>query len=339
MIKVSVIVPVYKVPLEYLRACLDSLTAQTMQECEFVLVSDGAPAAECSVCEEFVAKDTRFKFFKQEHAGVSATRNFGIEQALGEYITFVDADDWIEKETCEKTYKYAKENNSDIVLWEAETTYNNRHEPLFSQNINKIGSSEIQNICRNCIFTADSKYYSVSLVSSKLFLRSFIKENHIYYPKELQINEDRVFNINAYIKTNKISYLNKVLYYYRIHSESTSQQFIPNAFYKATAFLNILKKKTGLDFSREFFQEYVRSFFCSWKSCYMHPQNKESFATRTSQLSHIIKSDEFQKKLRNHSFKDFTFDVQMELFLFKHKITFPIYINAIKSLIFKKITF
>lgn len=336
MIKVSVIVPVYKVPLKYLRACLDSLTAQTLQECEFIVVSDGAPEAECAICEEFTIKDPRFKFFQQKHSGVSTARNHGIDQVQGEYITFVDADDWIEKETCEKTYKYAKENNSDIVLWEAETTNNNHHEPLFSQSINKIESSEIHNICRNCIFTANSKYYSVSLVSCKLFSRTFIKENHIYYPTELQINEDRIFNINAYAKANKISYLNQVLYYYRIHSESTSQQFIPNAFYKATAFLNILEKKMQHNFSRELFKEYIRSFFCSWKSCYMHPQNKESFVTRTSHLSHIIKSDEFQNNLQKNSFKDFSFDVQIELFLFKHRLTFPIYINAIKSLIFKK---
>ena len=118
MIKVSVIVPVYKVPLEYLRACLDSLTAQTMQECEFIIVSDGAPEAECSICDEFATKDSRFKFFKQEHAGVSAARNFGIEQAQGEYIIFVDADDWIKSETCEITYTFAKDNNSDIVLFD-----------------------------------------------------------------------------------------------------------------------------------------------------------------------------------------------------------------------------
>ena len=81
MIKVSVIVPVYKVPLKYLRACLDSLTAQTLQECEFIVVSDGAPEAECAICAEYAGKDSRLKFFRREHAGVSATRNYGIEKA------------------------------------------------------------------------------------------------------------------------------------------------------------------------------------------------------------------------------------------------------------------
>ena len=119
MIKVSVIVPIYKVPVEYLRECLDSLASQTEQECEFIMVSDGAPAAECSICKEYSDKDFRFKFLIREHAGVSATRNYGIEQAQGEYITFVDSDDWIEKETCSLAYNYAKENDSDVVLWDS----------------------------------------------------------------------------------------------------------------------------------------------------------------------------------------------------------------------------
>ena len=114
-IKVSIIVPVYKVPLEYLRDCLDSLNAQTLQECEFIVVSDGAPEAECSICEEYAAKDSRFKFFKREHAGVSATRNFGIKQALGEYISFVDSDDWIERDYT--SILASLKNNPDVVFF------------------------------------------------------------------------------------------------------------------------------------------------------------------------------------------------------------------------------
>ena len=116
-IKVSVILPVYKVPLEYLRDCLDSLIAQTLRECEFIMVSDGAPEAECSVCEEYVARDSRFKFFKCEHAGVSVARNFGINQAQGEYTSFVDSDDLVSPEIFQKAYDFSKKENSDIVFW------------------------------------------------------------------------------------------------------------------------------------------------------------------------------------------------------------------------------
>ena len=78
MIKVSVIVPVYIVPLEYLQTCLDSLIAQTMRECEFIIVSDGALETECSICENYAKRDSRLKFYKRAHAGVSATRKSAV---------------------------------------------------------------------------------------------------------------------------------------------------------------------------------------------------------------------------------------------------------------------
>ena len=339
MVKVSVIIPVYKVPLKYLRACLDSLVAQTMQESEFIVVSDGAPEAECSICEEYTTKDYRLKFFKRSHSGVSATRNYGIEKSQGEYITFVDCDDWIEQETISLVYNYAKQNNSDIVLWEAQTTSNNPHENLFSRNIESIAPTEIHNICKNCIFTNQSKYFSVSLVACKLFRKSLIDLNTIQYPIELQINEDRSFNITAISKAKKISYLNKSLYYYRIHQESTSHKYIPNAFPVLTAFLKQFNQEQNEEYSESIFLEYIRSFFESWKLCYMHPYNKDSIFKRIFQLSNIVKSADFQQQIHAHSLKKFSFDVQIELFLFRFKITFPIYLNAIKSAIRQNLSF
>ena len=115
-IKVSVIVPVYNV-LEYLRTCLDSLVAQTMCECEFIVVSDGASEAECSICEEYVAKDSRFKFFRRNHGGLAAVKNFGMTQAQGEYISFVDSDDWIAPDILKDAYELSRKTNSDVTFW------------------------------------------------------------------------------------------------------------------------------------------------------------------------------------------------------------------------------
>ena len=95
MIEISVIVPVYNTPSEYLRECFDSLTVQILPECEFIIVLDGSPDAAISICEEYAGKDSRFKIFNQPHSGVSAARNFGIDHAQGKYIAFVDGDDFL----------------------------------------------------------------------------------------------------------------------------------------------------------------------------------------------------------------------------------------------------
>ena len=147
-INISVIIPVFTVPLEYMRACFDSLKNQTMQECEFVVVSDGAPEEESSICEEYVNKDARFKFFRREHAGVSAARNFGIEHAQGEYIVFVDSDDKTTKDFCSAIYSSAKKWNSDILLFEQNLENRNTVSTfsLFKHDIPLVSNLQYKNL-------------------------------------------------------------------------------------------------------------------------------------------------------------------------------------------------
>jgi glycosyltransferase involved in cell wall biosynthesis len=333
MIKVSVIVPVYKVPLEYLRACLDSLTAQTMQECEFIIVSDGAPEAECSICDEYTSKDARFKFFKQEHAGVSAARNFGIEQAQGEYITFVDADDWIEPNLCTSSYKYAKESESDIVLWEAAQNNNGIIKTSYFSNnrINKLSVEQIETIISNIIYTTSTRYNSASLVCCKLFKKELIILNNIRYPEELTLSEDRVFNILAYRKTKKISYLNSVMYFYRIHNQSTSHKYISDAFEKYCNFICFLDKKTIEKHTNAINNEIIRVYFLSWSSCYMHKDNSLSFKQRMNILENITKSPIMQKATSMCNLVCFSLIIRIELKCFKNHFFFPIYIHGLKK--------
>lgn len=97
MPKISIIVPVYKVE-KYLHRCLDSIVAQTFTDWECILVDDGSPDGSGKICDEYAEKDGRFKVFHQENQGVSAARNKGLDNAKGEWIGFVDSDDWVSKE-------------------------------------------------------------------------------------------------------------------------------------------------------------------------------------------------------------------------------------------------
>ncbi len=335
MVKVSIIVPVYKVPLEYLRVCLDSLVAQTMQECEFIIVSDGAPEAECSICEEYAAKDTRFKFFKREHVGVSAARNFGIEQVQGEYITFVDSDDWIEPNLCTSSYKYAKESESDIVLWEAAQNNNGIIKASYFSNnrINKLSIEQIETIISNIIYTTSTRYNSASLVCCKLFKKELIILNNIRYPEELTLSEDRVFNILAYRKTKKISYLNSVMYFYRIHNQSTSHKYISDAFEKYCNFICFLDKKTIEKHTNAINNEIIRVYFLSWSSCYMHKDNSNPFRQRMSKLRQNAETNLFQKAISSNDNNIFSKLIRLEILCFKYRIFFPIYLHGLKAFI------
>lgn len=113
--KVSVIVPIYKVE-KYLDRCIRSLFAQTMKEIEIILVDDGSPDRCPEMCDEYARQDPRIRVVHKKNGGLGFARNSGLEIAAGEYITFLDSDDYVAADMCEKMYAAAKENDADLVL-------------------------------------------------------------------------------------------------------------------------------------------------------------------------------------------------------------------------------
>lgn len=114
MIKVSVIVPVYNVE-QYLERCLKSLIEQTLKEIEIICVNDGSKDNSLSILKDYAKKDSRIKIINKENEGISAARNSGIDIAKGEYISFIDSDDWVDLDFLEKLYKSAIKVNADIA--------------------------------------------------------------------------------------------------------------------------------------------------------------------------------------------------------------------------------
>ena len=116
MPKVSVIIPVYNVE-PYLRKCLDSVVNQTLRDIEIICVDDGSTDGSAAILSEYAAKDPRVKVLMHEHANAGAARNAGMSVATGEYLGFVDSDDWCDLTLFEKAYAKAKADNADVVLW------------------------------------------------------------------------------------------------------------------------------------------------------------------------------------------------------------------------------
>ncbi len=113
--KISVIIPVYNTE-KYLRRCIDSVLAQTYQDFELLLIDDGSKDSSGAICDEYAEKDTRVKVFHKENGGVSSSRNVGLEHARGEWITFVDADDWIAYDMLRQMLERADAKGADVVL-------------------------------------------------------------------------------------------------------------------------------------------------------------------------------------------------------------------------------
>ena len=332
MIKVSVIVPVYKVPLDYLRECFDSFLAQTMQECEFIIVSDGAPDAECSVCEEYADKDSRFKFFRREHAGVSTTRNFGISQAQGDYITFVDSDDWIEEDCCLKIYNHAIKNQSDIVFWdlsfsEVEGTSSTA---FFERDLNQLNSLEKMQYIEGTIFAIDRKHLVPCLSVCKLYKTSIITENQIFFDTELRFGEDRVFNYQISNIAENISYINKSFYNYRIHQSSATQTFRKREFNNHLTYIFRLSEILDVNGSNALSNETI----CSYYGCIAKVYSSGlSYTEKLDELYYLkayVKNEEFNILIQHSTTALNKLSFALEIFLMKRKISWLFSLRILK---------
>ena len=132
--KISIVVPIYKVE-QYLDKCVNSLVNQTYKEIEILLVDDGSPDRSPKMCDKYAQEDPRIKVIHKVNGGLSDARNFGLKEVVGEYVLFVDSDDYIDVDTCEKFVSIMKDNKPDIVVGNAYRLENNKKYPM-KHNLN-----------------------------------------------------------------------------------------------------------------------------------------------------------------------------------------------------------
>lgn len=328
MLNISVIIPVYKVPLEYLRACLDSLTAQTLQECEFIIVSDGAPKAECSVCEEYAIKDTRFKFFKREHIGVSAARNYGIDQAQGEYLTFLDSDDQLEKTSCTSIYKRIKEWDTDIILFEYsyKKNFTSTSYSIYNTDRSKISPQEKEHLVAETCFATKNYGLILSGVCCKAYKRSFLNNNGLKFDTKICYSEDQIFCLSALLKTQKISYLAKPLYQqnYRMDSASFSykEKYEKEVFYYLDSFKQIVEQNSISSIIT--YNRAIQCILYTLDKCIFRPDPKLTILKRKKIFNDFLDYPICNNSLLRFEKNKFSFSERILCFLCKYRLFFPL---------------
>ena len=327
--KVSVIVPIYKTPLIYFKECLNSLCEQNMREAEFILVFDGENKELRSICESYKEKDDRFRIFIQPQLGVSATRNFGIEQANGEYLAFVDSDDILVADILTKAFSFAKKNSSDIVIWDCISF--SPPEKFFRQisdkNIDIVSDRIKELIIQNTISTFDSNFLSVAGPWSKLYKKELFFSNK--FDTSLPLRQDRALNLALYQKNISLSYLHEEGYLYRIHNNSAVRKYRKDFLQECCAYLKCVKEITNNTYAQQLGLEAMQSMWLVWRTNILNKQNITSLIRRVKQFNNIITSDDYSSYLSNiYNFENFHFSTKIELKLIQHKITITLWIRA-----------
>ena len=191
---VSIIVPVYK-EKKTLKKCCYSLLEQTYKNIEIILVNDGSNDDSSKICRKFAKNDHRVKFIDKENGGVSSARNAGIECARGEYLSFVDSDDYVDKEYIQNMYEKIQKDNSDICL----AGYWIKKHGFVQKNENGKGSclydqSLYYEKLLDFIWGKNGMYFPVA----KLYRKSLIKQNEIKFNENIQCGEDMLFNVQFF---------------------------------------------------------------------------------------------------------------------------------------------
>lgn len=223
---ISIVVPVYNAE-KYLEQCLNSIQNQTYKNFEVILVNDGSMDHSESICMDFVKVDTRFKYFTKENGGASSARNFGLDNVTGDYITFIDADDWVDENHLEVLINNIKENNSDMAVSSIKKFDNvsNFEFRVYSKqekyllNYNKLNREEFLVILPKLIHASNS--YKIAV--SKLFKKELVTD--VRFDESIIYGEDLDFFFKLYNKVNSISYVDEVTYIYRLHDERSSSKF------------------------------------------------------------------------------------------------------------------
>lgn len=205
MIKVTAVIPVYNVE-DYLERCLDSICGQTLKEVELICINDCSSDNSLKILNEYALKDNRITVINfKENKGASFARNKGIQEAQGEFISFVDSDDYIDLDFYEKLYVRAKEANADVV------------KALF-----KIIAGKHSYLTELNVKIEKNKIYFFGEFPTALYKTSFIRENKICFNEELHIWEDPLFSIEIAQKANKIIVINDTKYNYMRRANSIS---------------------------------------------------------------------------------------------------------------------
>ena len=216
---ISIIVPIYNSE-NYLRQCLDSIMGQTYKNFECLLINDASPDHSADICREYVSKDSRFRYFEQENGGVSSARNLGIECSKGQYITFINSDDWVESDHLEVLYRALIDEKADIAI----STYKQ-----FSMEDNCYYVHSYQRGYEKRIF---EKYQLIEELpvlerydqSYGLTLGKIISKNAlgiIRFNEYTALCEDMEFWYKLYLVSNKIIYINKDTYNYRKYGNAS----------------------------------------------------------------------------------------------------------------------
>lgn len=239
MIKISIIVPIHKVQLDYLKTCIESLLKQTLKDIEILLVFNGETDQQVQFCKDRYGNLSCVRMFVLEEPGVSRARNYGIKKALGRYVMFCDSDDWLADDACEKLYNQIEKDCSDMLIYnyicvvKGTNRYNHLYKKSFTREGKEIEKFYYSNICKKLDTDLNGNVQKgIGGSWNRIYKKEMLVENDVFFSEKCEISEDIIFTLYAAAASVKVSYVPFDGYFYRIHEHSATSKYDSSIFEK-----------------------------------------------------------------------------------------------------------
>lgn len=303
--KLSIIVPIYKVKKEYLDKCIDSLIKQSYKDIEIILVDDGSPDKCGEYCDQYAKSDNRIKVIHQKNQGVSVARNTGIDNASGEWLLFVDGDDWLEKDACDV---YANiidnEKNIDLIIsksyiYKSNTEKNENYSYYKGKTVIQ-DKKEIYDSILLSKNKSNVKFTYIGAPWGKCFKKDIIRKNNVNFKQGIKIGEDALFNCLYLQYTNKIISIPEKTYYYRINNSSVMNNYSSKLIssYEALFFeFSKIKNIDGID-ERNYSAFVIRQLLKCLYLDIFNNNNPNSKKDRKTKFKTLINEEPYRNALK-----------------------------------------
>ncbi|TYP69132.1 glycosyltransferase [Paenibacillus methanolicus] len=321
---ISVIVPTYNAE-EFLPRCLDSILAQTFANIEVIVVNDGSKDRSGIIADEYSVRDSRVRVIHKENSGAGKTRNSGLEIARGQYIGFVDADDWIAPEMYEELYQAAVRDQSEVAMADFYRV-TDRGQPKPKCTNLKQTLYENKSIIDNILilmFGADSKAdddVAVEMcVWRNIYKRELIERNGIqFYSEREYISEDLVFNIEVLTRATRVSIVNKPLYYYVLNINSLTKKYQRDRFEKdSRLYLYMRERLNEIGMLRDNEERLMRTFIGRARTCIIseaRDNKQDNVRMRIKRIRSITNDSMLQEVIR--SYPIFNYSLKLQIFTY-----------------------
>ena len=345
----TIIVPIYKIEELFLRRCIESLISQSENGYKIILVDDGSPDNCGVICDEYAQKTSIITVIHQKNQGVSIARNNGIKQTETKWLTFVDADDWVESDYISTLYKILgnEELNVDVVMYDYVREFKGSSvRESFSAQSGMIENTDLE-VCRRSTFykliqNGKLNPYSVIALWNKAYKTNFLRDNDIWFIPEAKKGQDRLFNADVLNLTNHIYYINSMIYHYRCWENSRTNKFDLNIPQLTSVELGTLEGIMRKHKLQDKVDKYLKCRICTrlytcMRLYFFHDKNRLPYREKINQVRSLIKKNPYKDALMMVDMNLLT--IQERIFVWSLKANFYslcYFLVRIKSAEFRK---